>query len=201
MMKQSIVILLLGLFLFPACQYETVEITDEEAGYTEKYRRRKKDFAKDGPYLRYNYKGTTLIEAEYRDNMLQGERRFYYSNGYLDMIETYRNDTLHGPYKKFYEDGSIYIEQEFVEGAMQGWSIKYYPNGKIEEKVAIKDNLENGPFYEYYENGNIKAEGTYATGPEGFPLEQGELKEYNEQGELIRTANCIDGRCSTTWKK
>ena len=59
------------------------------------------------------------------------------------------------------------------------------------------NNDENGPFREYYKNGNIKAEGTYINGPN----EQGELKEYNEDGELIKIMSCTNGICNTIWVK
>jgi antitoxin component YwqK of YwqJK toxin-antitoxin module len=89
------------------------------------------------------------------------------------------------------------LEQQFVQGVMQGLSVRYYPNGMVQERVTIVNNDENGPFQEYYENGNLKAEGTYSSTEEETALEQGELREYDSQGKLIRVADCLDGRCNT----
>jgi antitoxin component YwqK of YwqJK toxin-antitoxin module len=199
MIRQLAIFILLFSF-FTSCKYETIEELDLQ-GNIEKFERRKSDFAKHGLYQRFSQEGQLLEEAHYQDNQLQGERTYYYPDGAVESTEVYENGVLHGKYKKFKEDGTLYIEQEFVNGSMEGWSIRYYPNGKIEEKVFIKDNSEDGPFYEYWENGNMKAEGTYNTNIEGTALEQGELKEYDESGTLIRTADCVDGRCTTTWKK
>ena len=68
----------------------------------------------------------------------------------------------------------------------------------------FKNNQENGPFKEYFQNGNLKFEGTY----EGGDYEVGELKKYDESGNLIAKMNCeirqIAGeqfsQCSTVWK-
>ena len=80
---------------------------------------------------------------------------------------------------------------------MQGIWKKYYESGKLMESVTMRDNEENGPFVEYWENGNLKAEGAYLDGDN----EDGELKLYDEHGELEKTMQCERGMCYTTWKK
>lgn len=185
-----------------ACEnaIETVESRDAE-GRLEKYQRRKKDFAKEGLYQRFGPNGALLEEARFANDSLNGERKFFYPGGAPESIEHYRHGVIDGKYQKFYENGKLQIEQTFVNGAMQGLSIKYYANGAVEEKVTIRDNLENGPFTEYYDNGNLKAEGFYAPQEDGEPAEQGELKEYDQNGQLVRIAECAGGVCRTKWKK
>ncbi len=178
---------------------ETVENRDSD-GRLERYQRRKTDFAKEGLYQRFSPEGTLLEEAHYLNDSLNGERKYFFPNGTVESIEHYQKGEYHGKYQKFYESGQLKIEQEFVDGAMQGFSLRYYPNGVLEEKVTIRDSEENGPFWEYYENGNLKAEGSYVPS-EDASLEQGELKEYDENGQLIRIADCNKGVCLTRWKK
>lgn len=179
---------------------ETVETHDDD-GRLERFQRNKKDFAKEGLYQKLSPEGVLIEEAHYHLNVLEGERKYFFPGGAVESIENYKNGQIHGKYLKFFENGSPRITQEFVEGAMQGLSIRYYPNGTIEERVTIKDNEENGPFQEYYENGNLKVEGNYAPSDTESALEQGELKEYDESGQLVRIADCVDGRCTTRWKK
>ena len=184
---------------------ETVENRDND-GRLERYQRRKTDFAKEGLYQRFSPEGILLEEAHYLNDSLDGERKYFYPNGTVESIEHYRKGEYHGKYQKFYESGQLKIEQEFVDGAMQGFSLRYYPNGVLEEKVSIRDSEENGPFWEYYENGNLKTEGSYAPSEDAsfsdnVSLEQGELKEYDETGQLIRIADCNKGVCLTRWKK
>lgn len=176
---------------------DTVETRDEQGKVKEVYTRSKKDFLKDGLYKRFFPNGTLHEEVRYVRDKMDGERKFYFENGVLESSESYRDGVIDGVYKKFYPNGVLQQQMQYVNGAIQGQSLSYYPNGVLKEKVMIRDNDENGPFVEYYENGNIKAEGTYANGP----LEEGALKEYDENGVLVRTAECAQGRCTTVWKK
>jgi len=178
---------------------EIVENRDGQ-GRLERYQRRKKDFAKEGQYQTFYPDGKLAEEARYVNDSLDGDHKYFYTNGATESVERYRNGIFEGKYEKFDSNGVLILEQIYIKGAMQGWSIAYYPNGKIKEKVAIRDNEENGPFTEYHENGALKTEGTYAPGPEGAQ-EQGELMEYDEQGQKIRSAVCKDGRCETKWQK
>jgi len=178
---------------------ETVENRDAN-GQLERYQRRKKDYAKEGLYQRFSPDGKLLEEAQYANDTLDGERKYFFPTGKVESIEHYRHGQYHGKYQKFYENGQLYVEQEFVDGSMQGFSLAYYPTGVLKEKVTIRDNEENGPFWEYWENGNLKTEGFYAPDEEGSS-EQGELKEYDESGQLIRIADCNKGVCLTKWKK
>ena len=178
---------------------ETVEHRDER-GQLERFERRKKDYAKEGLYQRFASSGQLLEEARYSNDTLHGERKYFYANGTVESIEHYSNGVFHGKYQKFYETGSIQVEQEFVNGALEGLNIAYYPNGVVKEKVTLRNNEEDGPFTEYYENGALKAEGRYIPG-ENVAVEQGELREYDETGQLVRIADCQSGICRTRWKK
>lgn len=190
---------LLLLFLAACSNVETVENTDEN-GIRIRYERRKNDFAKEGMYQRYNPEGKLVEEAHYANDSLHGERKLFFPNGNLDVLETYRHGVFHGAYRKYYDNGKLQLEQTYDNGAMQGFSLGYHENGTLKEKVTMVNNEENGPFTEYFENGKIMAEGSYKP-YDGEALEEGELKEYNENGELIRVADCERGVCLTKWKK
>lgn len=192
--------LILGLTLFNACSnLETVETRDEQ-GRLERYQRNKKDYAKEGLYQKFHPNGTLLQEAHYVHDTLHGERKYFYENGVLETVEHLRNGIYDGKFQHYYPNGVLQIEQQYVNGALQGLSVRYYKNGVIEEKVTLRDNEEDGPFTEYYENGNLKAEGAYRPS-DGDPVEHGELKEYDESGQLVRIADCNNGLCLTRWKK
>ncbi|MEO6039976.1 MAG: toxin-antitoxin system YwqK family antitoxin, partial [Saprospiraceae bacterium] len=178
---------------------ETVETKDEQ-GRTERYQRRKKDFANEGLYQKLQADGKLLQEAHYVNDTLEGEYKYFRPTGKLESLERYTHGQLNGKFESYYENGQLQVEQIYVNGALQGLSIAYYPTGQLKEKVTLQNNEENGPFTEYYETGALKTEGRYTPGEE-FPLEQGELKEYDEQGQLVRIADCHDGVCLTKWKK
>jgi antitoxin component YwqK of YwqJK toxin-antitoxin module len=205
MIHQNLIkILLLTAVLWPiSCQYfsatEIAETRDEQ-GRLERYERRKKDFAKEGLYQKFHPNGKVAIEAHYVNDTLHGMRKYFYENGNAESIENFVHGEYEGAYQHFHENGTLQLEQTYIKGALQGISKTYYENGILADQVTLVNNEEDGPFVEFYENGTKKAEGFYTPGPEG-PLEQGELKEYNEAGELIRTANCKNGVCTTVWKK
>ena len=198
---------LLGFTLFLLLQIgckenpiQTVEVRDDE-GRLERYQWHKQDSVREGRYQKFSAAEILLEEATYHQDLLEGEKKYFYPNGNVESIETYKNGQLNGKYRKFFEDGKISIEQDFANGAMQGFSIRYYPNGTIQERVTMVENEEQGPFQEYYDNGVLKTEGTYAPSETESALEQGELKEYDETGQLVRIADCKDGRCTTRLKQ
>lgn len=186
----------LFLFLFPACQsdIETAEHRDEH-GRLERYQRRKKDFAKEGLYQRFHEKGYLLEEAHYRNDTLDGERKFFHPNGKAERIEHFQNGVYAGKFQQFYENGQLQLEQEYVDGALEGLSTAWYPSGVMKEKVTLRENEENGPFTEWYENGKLKAVGSYIDGDN----EQDSLKLYDTLGQLERVLMCQMGACRTVW--
>lgn len=199
--------LFLALPLFFACKpsdRETVENYDEQGRLVERYVRRKTDFAKDGLYQRFAPDGRYVEEAVFRNDTLDGERKFFYPSGKVEIIEPNRNGVIHGKYRKFYENGSIALEQDYVNGVLEGESLAWYPNGTMKEQVSFLQNEENGPFKEWHENGNLKTEGSYFTpDDEDFSgdKEDGELKMYDSLGQLERIMDCKLGVCRTRWER
>jgi antitoxin component YwqK of YwqJK toxin-antitoxin module len=185
------------------CTQDPLEMTEakNDRGQVERWQRRKDNKLKEGLFQRFSAEGVLLEEAHYLADSLNGERKYYAASGILESIEHYQNHKIHGKFYSYYPNGQVKVEQDFVQGALTGFSIRYFPNGKVQEKVPLKDNVENGPFTEYHENGNLKTEGTYLPNEDGDGLEEGELKEYDESGQLIRIADCKGGMCLTRWKK
>jgi antitoxin component YwqK of YwqJK toxin-antitoxin module len=191
------------LIFLASCAQDPLETLEQknDRGHLERFQRRKDNQKREGLYQRYAADGILLEEAHYLADSLHGERKYFSATGQLESIERYQNNRIHGKFQTFYPDGKIKIEQDFVDGALNGYSIRYYPNGQIEEKVLLKNNVEDGPFTEYHGNGQLKTEGTYVANEDGDGLEHGELKEYDESGQLIRIADCQNGICLTRWKK
>ena len=189
-------LLLITAVCLSACssKLETVESTDEY-GYIVKYTRSKDDFAKQGLYTRLGKDGKKMEEANYVNDTLHGPRTLFYPNGQAEIIEQYHKGQFAGIFKTFHESGKIKLEGEYINGVMQGQWKGYYESGQLKETVQFESNEENGPFVEYYDNGNLKAEGAYLNGDN----EHGELKLYDENGQLNKKMNCKMGVCRTTW--
>ncbi len=183
-------------FLLPSCSDDLETITNTtDLGYTEKYQRRKTDFAREGWTEITDSNGILVEKAQYKHDTLDGLRILYYENGDTNIVETYRKGIFDGTYSLYYKNGQIKQQGEYINNEMTGNWLQYHENGQLKEKVQFERNLENGPFVEYHENGKIAAEGHYADGDN----EEGELKIYNKQGILSKIMQCEHGRCTTIW--
>ena len=195
---QRFSLFILSLSFFAACSSSALEEVEQTTayGYIEKFSRNKDDFAKQGRYERLTEKGQLVEEAFFTNDTLNGIRILYSEKGDTQVVESYKMGVFDGPFRSFNEDGSLSQVGNYVNNEMKGSWEKYYANGQLMEVVQFENNNENGPFIEYYENGNLKAEGAYLGGDN----EHGELKLYDESGQLIRKMNCENGICRTFWK-
>ncbi|MEM1326845.1 MAG: toxin-antitoxin system YwqK family antitoxin [Bacteroidota bacterium] len=189
--------LLAVIFLAAECSsnLEMVEEKNDEGVMTAQYTVNTKTEQKEGMYKSYDTNGQLIEEATYQNNQLNGERKVYYEDGSVQTIETYVADQHNGRFLSFFDNGKVELQGDYVNGIMEGEWKSYYSNGQLKEIVPFENNNENGAFIEYHENGNLKAEGTYLNGDN----EDGELKLYDETGELERIMQCKMGVCKTVW--
>lgn len=152
---------------------------------------------KDGPYTKNDEEGHLMEKGLLKNGQQEGKRTVYFPSGKLRIEELYKNGEYEGTFKEYYESGKLMQEGQYVKNSMTGIWKTYYDTGELKEEVLFKDNNENGPFKKYHKNGKIKWEGVYKDGDH----EEGELKLYNEDGELIKKQDCIKGDCNTIWVK
>ena len=181
--------------LFLSCKESNFIITKDEAGQmTEKYTVNENG-ERDGVYEGY-VDGVLTESAHYKDGKLHGKRTLFYPDGQVEILENYKEDLIVGTYTTYYPDGTTSQQATYISGMMQGMLKTYYKSGQLKEEVIMVDNQENGPFKEFHENGNLKWEGQFLNGDN----EYGILKNYNEQGELIKKMECNEqGVCATIW--
>lgn len=191
-------LLVLGITFIAACgpKLDEVEVQDDHGNVLERFTWNPENYAKQGRYQAFYPSGELLEESNYESDTLDGLRTLYYQNGNPQYQENYQMGQFHGTFKAFHENGAVELQGEYIDNAMQGEWKGYYDNGQLREVVLFEDNQENGPFVEYHANGNLKAEGTYKEGD----TEHGILKEYNEEGVLVRKAECDMGICRTVWR-
>jgi antitoxin component YwqK of YwqJK toxin-antitoxin module len=136
--------------------------------------------------------------ANYINGVLSGERRIFFADGNVEIIEKYSEGLLIDTLKVFYPEGSIKVKMPYNRGVLEGEVLKYYNDGAIMEKVSFKENEENGTFEEYYTNGTMHWRGQYLNGPNEYGL----LEEYDEQGRLLKKMMCDSNAvCRTIWTK
>lgn len=181
--------------VFISCK-EAFIITHYDNGEVYEKYQYKGDSLKHGPYWRYNEGGVLLEESVYNEGYLEGIRKIYNDEGWLEIEETHENKEFHGPYRTYHKNGKVKFEGSYTNNVLQGTVKVYYPSGKIKEEVTFVDNQENGPFLEFHENGNLMWRGTYRNGDNEYGL----LEKFDEEGKLVRKMMCDDdARCKTTW--
>jgi len=186
-----------------APKVETIEVKNDDGIVTEMITRRVDDFAKEGLCKKFDSKGVLQEQALYSNDTLHGKQDFFYPNGQVQETFHYKNGVHHGEYKLFFEDGKVSQEATYKDGKWDGELNVYHATGQLKEKIFYVENIEMGPFVEYHENGKLATEGNYKGYDSDLnrPLEDGELKKYDKNGEHYQTMNCVVGRCSTTWLK
>jgi len=189
--------LMLAALFFSCSDVETIENKDGNGVLLEKYSRRKDTFAKQGKYLAFHSNSQIAEESWYENDTLHGERKLFYETGRLESIEHHNRGKFEGIYQHFYENGQLSNEGKYVNNEMTGIWKRWYDTGELREEVTFAQNNENGPFKLYRKNGQVEFEGNYISGDN----EHGELKEYSENGEHIKTMFCHYGVCATTWSK
>jgi len=118
----------------------------------------------------------------------------YYPNGQARSEITYY-EGVEIKQKDFFENGSVELDEEIDK--KDGSIIKRiinYPDSKpkvIMELIDKKNKIYS--YKEYYENGNVKEEGTLNFRKDmNDYVKNGQWKFYNEQGQLVKTANYIN---------
>ena len=188
--------LLLSMVLVTNCDNGLETVTEQdEFGNTITIQRRKVDAARQGLSQTANQIGQIIELAHYTADTLNGQRVIFYVTGDTNIVETYQMGLFDGPYRLYAEDGNLKQEGQYQDNELVGTWRSYHENGQLKEVVQFENNEENGPFIEYHANGKLAAEGSYLEGDN----EHGELKIYDEQGELLRSMLCDHGRCQTTW--
>ena len=196
--KQYFPALFIAITMLAACkQGIMVENKDDNGVLIERYEVNK-DNIKHGSYTSYFSDGAVNETSNYVDGKLDGLRTIFYPNGKEEIVERYEMDVMNGPYLVYHDNGNLKQVVNFYDGVMSGPLKVFYADGTLKEEVTMVDNNENGPFKEFYPNGNVHWEGSYLDGDNEFGL----LKEYNEQGELIKKMNCDSmAICKTIWTK
>ncbi len=155
-----------------------------------------------------------------QEKLKDGVFNDYYDSVSLKEEVIYNNAEKHGPFKKYYENGSLYSEGVYVNGKLYGIVKYYYDNGQLHKEVeyldgkrngvektytnpnqgigtesylyseiGYKDNKYHGVYKTYYPNGQIIVEKQIVN-----QKEEGELKEYYQDGSLKQKSIVKNGR-------
>jgi antitoxin component YwqK of YwqJK toxin-antitoxin module len=165
--------------------HKIIKVFSEDGILLEQYEVNK-DSLRHGEYIGFYEGGDTFEIAQYKLGKLDGQRRIYYENNLLEIVENYEQDSLDGSFETYYQSGKLKRKMVFEDNEIVDKVQVYYESGQLKEEVSIKENIENGPFVEYYENGQKAWEGTYENGENEIGL----LVHFAENGDTIRKMQC-----------
>jgi antitoxin component YwqK of YwqJK toxin-antitoxin module len=107
---------------------------------------------------------------------------YHHKDGTLSQETTYRNNVKDGLEKIYFRKGDkVRKEIMFVNGVVEGTVKEYYNEGPLYRKISYAGGKKNGAYETFYKSGKLKSSISYR---EDYP--GADLKEYTEQGELIR---------------
>ncbi|MFH1320361.1 MAG: hypothetical protein ABII90_06895 [Bacteroidota bacterium] len=135
----------------------------------------------------------------------QGVFKEYYSNGNVEFIRTYRNDTLNGFLGCYHKDGSKKSEEYRRNGEIDSICIEYYYGSNIVEKKSFyKSAKKNGEFIYYYESGKISYNATFQNdtlvGNETYFFENGKIQASGNRRNGTWKAYCSNGQLTLEQK-
>jgi antitoxin component YwqK of YwqJK toxin-antitoxin module len=160
----------------------------------------RKNFELDSLWKFYNPDGKLMVEINYRAGKKNGMKTTFLDKE--TMKENFRDDVKEGFTRYYFPDGKLKQEIPFVKGLEQGFAKEYASDGTIitlteykrgfivdRQRINRKDGngRKQGRWYTFYDNGTLKAEVTYRDG-----MKNGYLKEYAENGDLLRINKFID---------
>ncbi len=173
-----------------------------------------------GPNKSWFDNGNLKSEASYVNGEPEGKMFFYYPSGKKEIEGLMVNGNRDGTWYYFNSDGSLQLQVLYAKGELvkerkeNGTFKEYYDDEQVKSEVTYKKGKREGRFVEYFDNGTWslkpmpadpilgtpgdvqselkgqtkKREGTYVN-----DLLEGEMKEYDERGKLVKTERYAAG--------
>jgi antitoxin component YwqK of YwqJK toxin-antitoxin module len=173
-----------------------------------------------GAFEQYFDNGQVKTRANYASGEPEGTMTYFFPSGKKEIEGKMVNGDRDGTWFYFNEDGTVQIQVLYKAGAYvkdkkeNGTFKEYHDQDKLKSEVTYKAGRREGRFTEWNNDGTW-VERPVKIGPEGAEkndLERvlegqtkkregtykndeldGELKEYDEAGRLIRTVNYVAG--------
>jgi antitoxin component YwqK of YwqJK toxin-antitoxin module len=140
----------------------------------------------------------------------------FYANGNVKWEGTYNDGKKDGYFKTYTEAGSLITIEKYISDVLQTDApelaklethTEYYDNGRIKSEGPLKNGKPFGVHHEYdetgkpvkaeiYDSGRVMAEGVLDTAG----LQQGEWKEYYENGQMKSIGKYLNGNKVGQWK-
>jgi uncharacterized protein len=140
----------------------------------------------------------------------------FYPNGYVKWEGTYVDGKKDGYFKTYLENGDLNTIEKYINNVLQKnaaelakleTTTEYFPNGEVKSSGPVKNGLNFGTHRTYDTSGKIEKARIYDSGKvvaegvlDNADMQQGEWKEYYENGEMKAVGNYSNGAKVGIWK-
>jgi len=114
-----------------------------------------KNDIRDGEWKYYTPNGYLLSSEKYDEGTIVGEDKDYYVNSNKRSISPYKEGVSNGLYRMYYLNGQLRVQGYYKNNQGQGDWVYYYPDGKLAEMRYYKDDQQNGYNMNYGVEGEI----------------------------------------------
>ena len=94
-------------------------------------------------------------KVPFKDGLMEGTSKLFYSNGKMASEATFKNNVQVGVQKDYYENGKLKVELPYKNGVVDGIAKVYYPTGKLMSEESYKNDQLDGIVKRYDENGKL----------------------------------------------
>ena len=152
-----------------------------------------------GPFEYYDVDGRFSVDAQFnKKGERDGSWKWYYNNGEVKEIITYKNGKSEGKNLLFFENGKKYIESNVKNDDFDGEYNAYSEDGALLEKKFYKNGKLDGSYESYFPLGSTIKEFD-------VPYKKGEVEgdaiEYYATGEIYLTTPFIQTKRNGVEKK
>jgi antitoxin component YwqK of YwqJK toxin-antitoxin module len=181
--------------------YADGKTVNSKGRYVGKVLAKKWERQKQGKWEFFDADGRLIRFENYRDNLLNGESKVFYSNGQVSHEMVYLNDKMNGPFTEYTVEGKVSKKGSYKNGIYDGNIVVNYDSGNKKEEGKFVNGVRDGGWNFYLETGlpeltiwfkNDKIEkkhyanGTFQTYYDsGIPQSEYTYKNYNKEGAFV----------------
>jgi antitoxin component YwqK of YwqJK toxin-antitoxin module/TolA-binding protein len=165
---------------------------------------------KHGPYKKFGFDGTLLVDANFVNGQFDGKATYYYENGNKQFEYNYLAGDFNGEQRTYHENGKVSDKETYVNGSAEGTDYSYHENGKLSIERTFVENQLHGKYKFYGVKGNLQIIRHYNHGKiigysyldkngkeiDMIPLKNGSGKvtAYYDNGNKSRVMEYFNGR-------
>jgi antitoxin component YwqK of YwqJK toxin-antitoxin module len=117
-----------------------------------------------GTVVEFYAPGQLKSRSNILNGLAEGLSQGWFTNGVLQVTESFTHGVSNGERIKFYESGQKLSVACIVDGQLQGRYQRWHDNGHLAEQVNLTNGVASGEALAYYADGSLKSRVLLADG-------------------------------------